>query len=85
MPNLKELLTRLRKIERATGSHLVTFTFSDGSTKKMLNSRVLQTLYDGIAEDGIRSCDFETIISSVSNNADHKLVQLFQMCFEEQQ
>jgi hypothetical protein len=80
MPSLKELQTRLRKIERATGSHLVTFTMADGSTKKLLNSRVLQAMYDGIAEDGIRGPEFETIINSVSNNASHKLVELFQMC-----
>jgi type IV pilus biogenesis protein CpaD/CtpE len=82
MPTLKELQARLRKIERATGSHLVTFTMPDGSTKKISNSRVLQAMYDGIAEDGIRSREIETILASVSSNADHKLVELFKMCVE---
>jgi hypothetical protein len=82
MPTLKELQARLRKIERTTGSHLVTFTMPDGSTKKLLNSRVLQAFYDGICEGGIRSRECEIILASVSDNADHRLTSLFKMCVE---
>ena len=80
MPTLRELQTRLRKIERAGVSHIVAFTMPDGSIRKLLNSRVLQALYDGFAENGIRSSELETILASVSNNADHRLVELFKMC-----
>jgi hypothetical protein len=54
----------------------------DGTTRKILNSRLLQVFTEALPEGGIRGKDYNTVVTSVSNNADHRLVELFRMCMD---
>jgi hypothetical protein len=82
MTTLSDLKKRLAKLELTKGQTLVTFKMRDGTTRTILNSRLLQVFTEALPDDGIRGKDFNTVVTSVSNNADHKLVQLFRMCVD---
>jgi hypothetical protein len=82
MTTLSDLKKRLAKLEATTGRYTVTFQMPDGTTRKILNSRLLQVFTEALPEGGIRGKDYNTVVTSVSNNADHRLVELFRMCMD---
>ena len=82
MTTLSDLKKRLAKLELTKGQTQIVFKMPDGTTRKMLNSRLLQVFTEALPEDGIRGKDYNTVVTSVSNNADSRLVELFRMCLD---
>ena len=82
MTTLADLRKRLARLEANTGRKVVTFKMLDGSYREMSSSRLLEVFQEGLADEGVKGRDYETVVTNVANNADHRLVDLFKMCVE---
>lgn len=80
MKTIADLKRRLARLEANQGRTSVTFKLIDGSFRTMTNKRLLEVFAEALPENGIRGYDYETIMFSVANNADHRLVELFKAC-----
>jgi hypothetical protein len=80
MTTVGDLKKRLAKLEANQGRTAVTFKMPDGSIRRMLNKRLLEVFKESLVDDGVRGRDYETLVSSVGNDFDNRLIDLFLMC-----
>ena len=80
MTTIGTLKKRLAKLEANQGRTVVTFKMPDGSIRKMPNKRLLEVFKESLIDDGIKGRDYETVVSSVANDFDNRLIDLFLMC-----
>jgi hypothetical protein len=80
MPTLNELRKRVAKLEAGTTASVVSFSMPSGGVVKMRSKRVIQVCSEAIL--GSRSQEVTTLLTSVGNNASHRLLELLKMCTE---
>jgi hypothetical protein len=77
--NKRAHLKRIEALESRTNSTLITFVMADKSRQAIKRERLLEICTEAV--NGIRSLETETLLSSVSDNSDTKIIELLQMLF----
>ena len=80
MSMLTDLQKRLSMLESVNANTMVRLVMPDGSRKFVKDAKIRDLCSKAL--DGYSTPEIESLLMSVSNNAEHKLIQLLQMVMD---